>query len=330
MGKLAGLLSSGIGLAVEASSAYRSPNRPASEPCTPFINRQERTSEEPPPRYEEYGYPISNGGATRRQSFQSEKTTQDEEQKIQERQSYSNYGDRSVSVYEEEDKGDNMYRPQSYASTRPNWPSQGEQFSSDQYYSAPRPNGPSQGEYYSSENPYARQGSIEPSQGNYYAEESYSPQGPGLQSQGEYFSSAQGYLPPSPQTRSQSGLSIPVIIPQRRPGDRSRGWTAAYAPTLQDCGIDQATFINFLESFNEASKSSAALDVVNVAAFGVGFAPGITPMIVSMVVPAAVRVAKTKQTESGSVLLPHPVPKNADSNFPSHLQRQHFPLPRKP
>jgi hypothetical protein len=44
-------------------------------------------------------------------------------------------------------------------------------------------------------------------------------------------------------------------------------------------------------------KSSPYLDAVNVAGLGVGFAPGITPMLVSMAVPVAVRMAKTTQTE---------------------------------
>ncbi|MCJ1403601.1 hypothetical protein MMC11_006824 [Xylographa trunciseda] len=99
-------------------------------------------------------------------------------------------------------------------------------------------------------------------------------------------------------------LIRPVIIPQRRPEDKSRGWLRAYAPALMDCGIDQDEFIYFLDSFNEASKSSPYLDVVNIAALGVGFAPGITPMIVSMAVPVATRFAKQAQTkhQSGSFL----------------------------
>ncbi|MCJ1377864.1 hypothetical protein MMC17_000960 [Xylographa soralifera] len=95
-------------------------------------------------------------------------------------------------------------------------------------------------------------------------------------------------------------LSCPVIIPQRRPEDKSRGWLRAYAPALMECGIDQAEFIHFIESFNEASKSSPYLDVVNIAALGIGFAPGITPMVVSMAVPVATRFAKQAQTKHQS------------------------------
>jgi hypothetical protein len=44
-------------------------------------------------------------------------------------------------------------------------------------------------------------------------------------------------------------------------------------------------------------KSSPYLDVVNIAGVGVGFAPGIPPMLVTMAVPVAVRLAKTAEAE---------------------------------
>lgn len=49
-------------------------------------------------------------------------------------------------------------------------------------------------------------------------------------------------------------LQCPVIIPQRRPETRERGMVRAYAPMLLDCGIDQATFLSFLDFFDEAVK----------------------------------------------------------------------------
>ena len=52
-------------------------------------------------------------------------------------------------------------------------------------------------------------------------------------------------------------LPCPVVIPQRRPKTKSRGFIRAYAPLLLDCGIDQATFMQFLKSFHQASKVSA-------------------------------------------------------------------------
>lgn len=58
---------------------------------------------------------------------------------------------------------------------------------------------------------------------------------------------------PAP-THAPGRLPCPVIIPQRRPRTKSRGFVRAYAPVLADCGIDQATFLEFLETFHKASQ----------------------------------------------------------------------------
>lgn len=59
---------------------------------------------------------------------------------------------------------------------------------------------------------------------------------------------------PPPYTTARGRLPCPVIIPQRRPKNKSRGFVRAYAPVLMDCGIDQATFIDFLKAFHKASQ----------------------------------------------------------------------------
>lgn len=66
-----------------------------------------------------------------------------------------------------------------------------------------------------------------------------------------------------PQMGSPSSgrLPYPVIIPQRRPEDKSRGWMLAYAPVLNDFGIDQATFLKFLIDFNESHKVCIIMDL---------------------------------------------------------------------
>jgi hypothetical protein len=58
---------------------------------------------------------------------------------------------------------------------------------------------------------------------------------------------------PVPQGIQQGKLCLPVVLPQRRPKDRTRGFIRAYAPDLMNCGIDQAMFLDFLETFNLAS-----------------------------------------------------------------------------
>jgi hypothetical protein len=51
-------------------------------------------------------------------------------------------------------------------------------------------------------------------------------------------------------------IPCPVIIPQRRPGKKDRGFVRAYAPVLGDCGINQDVFLAFLEGFSKSSKVS--------------------------------------------------------------------------
>jgi hypothetical protein len=63
--------------------------------------------------------------------------------------------------------------------------------------------------------------------------------------------------PPANTRRGQ--LAMPVVLPQRRPRAKGRGFVRAYAPMLNDCAIDQRTFITFLKSYHEASKVGYSL-----------------------------------------------------------------------
>lgn len=58
--------------------------------------------------------------------------------------------------------------------------------------------------------------------------------------------------PPRPTQR----LPCPVILPQRRPRQKDRGFVRAYAPVLADCGISQDVFIRFIEDLDAANKVS--------------------------------------------------------------------------
>jgi hypothetical protein len=57
--------------------------------------------------------------------------------------------------------------------------------------------------------------------------------------------------PPPVQPRR---LPFPVIVPQRRPGAKKRGFVRAYAPVLADCGISQDCFLKFISDFHKASQ----------------------------------------------------------------------------
>ena len=86
-------------------------------------------------------------------------------------------------------------------------------------------------------------------------------------------------------------LAHPVIIPQRRPGDRLRGFVRAYAPELMNCGIDQDTWIDLLVTFTRSSRAPkwmAALNLAGSAGFAIpvhaaGFGVGIAVQIVTAI-----------------------------------------------
>jgi hypothetical protein len=79
---------------------------------------------------------------------------------------------------------------------------------------------------------------------------------------GGYGESPNRALPPTLQRSSSPSITVrgrlpcPVVIPQRRPKDKERGFIRAYAPALLECGIDEATFMNFIDSLNQATKVS--------------------------------------------------------------------------
>lgn len=94
------------------------------------------------------------------------------------------------------------------------------------------------------------------------------------------------------QTQIHNGelgrLANPVIIPQRRPGSKARGWTRAYAPDLDPLGISQDTFMKFLESWEKSAQGSPWFKTVSLTAGIVGMA---IPGPISMAVTTAVSIA---------------------------------------
>lgn len=64
-------------------------------------------------------------------------------------------------------------------------------------------------------------------------------------------------LHPQPaQPIRTANLPLPVILPQRRPRHRDRGFVRAYSPILQEQGIDQSAFFDFLDGFERAIRVS--------------------------------------------------------------------------
>lgn len=75
------------------------------------------------------------------------------------------------------------------------------------------------------------------------------------------------------RTKSNSYLPYPVVIPQRRPGNKSRGFVEAYAPALEQYGIPQDEFISFVKAANKAVRANKWIGAIQLAAVGTSFVP---------------------------------------------------------
>ncbi|KAK0270634.1 hypothetical protein LTR35_010842 [Friedmanniomyces endolithicus] len=99
----------------------------------------------------------------------------------------------------------------------------------------------------------------------------------------------------SDMPRMRHALPLPVIIPQRRPRNKTRGFVRAYAPVLADSGIDQATFLSVLDSFYKSSQASPVFTVIFISATVAGFAPSLIAMAVTTAVQVAAHVGAEVQ-----------------------------------
>lgn len=99
-----------------------------------------------------------------------------------------------------------------------------------------------------------------------------------------------------PQRRSDCHLSFPVVIPQRRPGNKSRGFVEAYAPALEPFGIQQDEFISFVRATNKAVQASKWLTAIQLAAMGTSFVPNSIAMGASVAVQVVAGVIAKAET----------------------------------
>ena len=96
-------------------------------------------------------------------------------------------------------------------------------------------------------------------------------------------------LPPMPFSGVRP-LQYPVVLPQRRPQTKSRGFVRAYAPLLGQCkGIDETTFLTFLDELYQNTQASSALQAVNVGSQFVGMVPGVITMSIAMAMSMGAR-----------------------------------------
>ncbi|GKU17249.1 unnamed protein product, partial [Fusarium langsethiae] len=87
-------------------------------------------------------------------------------------------------------------------------------------------------------------------------------------------------------------LEMPVILAQRRPKNRSRGFVRGYAPILEDVGISQETWLDFLDKFDAASMASPWIQVINFAEIGGLFVPFAPSIAISAAVYLTIEITK--------------------------------------
>lgn len=86
---------------------------------------------------------------------------------------------------------------------------------------------------------------------------------------------------------SDKQLALPVILPQRRPKARERGFVRAYAPVLADVGVSQEVFLDFLDSFNKTLEPNPWLQAINLASIATTPAPEPISMLLGLAVDFA-------------------------------------------
>ncbi|KAK8043444.1 hypothetical protein PG993_005874 [Apiospora rasikravindrae] len=100
---------------------------------------------------------------------------------------------------------------------------------------------------------------------------------------------------------SPGKLSHVVVIPQRRPKRRERGFIRAYAPDLLRCGIDETTFLTFIDGLNAAVSAHPILSAFNLAGAAAGGVPAaVTPIagLVGLGVQVTARVVTEVRARS--------------------------------
>lgn len=99
--------------------------------------------------------------------------------------------------------------------------------------------------------------------------------------------------PPYSRLATSTRLELPVIITQRRPKDRTRGFIRAYAPVLQDVGIDQQAFLDFIGNLNKAVEPSPWIQAINLASFAAQHVPEPVTLAVSIACKMAADAASS-------------------------------------
>lgn len=101
-------------------------------------------------------------------------------------------------------------------------------------------------------------------------------------------------LPVYPESPPQAArLTLPIVLTQRRPKARGRGFIKAYAPILEGVGIDEAAFLDFIDKLNKAVEPSPWIQAINLASFAAQH----VPLAVSMAISVALKLAADAASE---------------------------------
>lgn len=97
---------------------------------------------------------------------------------------------------------------------------------------------------------------------------------------------------------SAAQLPLPIVITQRRPESRTKGFVRAYSPLLDHVGIDQATFLDFLDKLNKSLAPSPWIQAINLAAFAGQAVPEPFTIMISIAVKKVADAASELHSRS--------------------------------
>ncbi|KDQ11896.1 hypothetical protein BOTBODRAFT_431970 [Botryobasidium botryosum FD-172 SS1] len=78
---------------------------------------------------------------------------------------------------------------------------------------------------------------------------------------------------PSSYGQPNAVNAVPILLPQRRPGDVHRGFVMAYPPVLASAGIDAPTWFEFMEAYNKSLQVSSSVRAVQAGTAVAGLIP---------------------------------------------------------
>lgn len=109
-------------------------------------------------------------------------------------------------------------------------------------------------------------------------------------------------------------LPAPVLLPQRRPKNRDRGFLRGYAPYLAPCGIDQEMFIDFLNTAEKGCRAHRWLQAINLAALAGHAIPSAIAVAVGIAIHQLANLSIAADGRRRSVL--------CCVNFANHINKQ--------